>query len=86
MLARFAALKRSAAAAGLAADGPIPQAAFLGRLGVGERAACLMAANPARAGEIAAGVERLMLPTGMGGLFKAMTIRSRHLPPPAGFL
>jgi SAM-dependent MidA family methyltransferase len=45
-----------------------------------------LAANPERAGEIAAGVERLMSPTGMGGLFKAMTIRSRHLPPPAGFL
>jgi NADH dehydrogenase [ubiquinone] 1 alpha subcomplex assembly factor 7 len=83
---QFAALKRSAAAAGLAADGPIPQAAFLGRLGIGERASRLMAANPARAGEIAAGVERLMSPTGMGGLFKAMTIRSWHLPPLAGFL
>ena len=83
---QFAALKRSAAAAGLAAAGPIPQAAFLGRLGIGARAAHLMAANPERAGEIAAGVERLMSPTGMGGLFKALTIRSRQLPPPAGFL
>ena len=83
---QFAALKRAAAAAGLAAAGPIPQAAFLGRLGIGERASRLMAANPERAGEIAAGVERLMSPTGMGGLFKAMTIRSRHLPPLAGFL
>jgi len=83
---QFAALKRSAAAAGLAAAGPLPQAVLLGRLGIGERAARLMAANPERAGEIAAGVERLMSPTGMGGLFKAMAIRSRHLSPPAGFL
>jgi NADH dehydrogenase [ubiquinone] 1 alpha subcomplex assembly factor 7 len=83
---QFAALARSAAAAGLAAAGPLPQAAFLGRLGIGERAARLMAANPERAGELAAGVERLMSPTGMGGLFKAMAIRSRHLPPPAAFL
>jgi SAM-dependent MidA family methyltransferase len=82
---QFAGLARSAAAAGLAAAGPLPQAAFLGRLGIGERAARLMAANPERAGELAAGVERLMSPTGMGGLFKAMALRSPHLPPPAAF-
>jgi NADH dehydrogenase [ubiquinone] 1 alpha subcomplex assembly factor 7 len=83
---QFAALARAAAAAGLAAAGPLPQSAFLGRLGIGERASRLMAANPERAGEIAAGVERLMSPTGMGGLFKAMAIRSRYLPPPPAFL
>ena len=55
-----------ARAAGLAADGPITQAEFLGRLGIAERAARLMAANPAQAGEIEAGVQRLISPTGMG--------------------
>ena len=43
---QFARLARKARAAGLAADGPMTQAEFLGRLGVAERAARLMAANP----------------------------------------
>ena len=38
------------------------QAEFLGRLGMAERAARLMAANPAEAGAIEAGVQRLMSP------------------------
>ena len=42
----FAALAGKARAAGLAADGPITQAEFLGRLGIAERATRLMAANP----------------------------------------
>ena len=62
------------------------QAEFLGALGIAERAARLMASNPALAGEIEAGVQRLMSPTGMGGLFKVMAIRTPHLPalPPFG--
>ena len=47
---QFAALVGKARAAGLAADGPLTQAEFLGRLGIAERTARLMAANPARAG------------------------------------
>jgi SAM-dependent MidA family methyltransferase len=78
---RFAGLRSKAAAAGLAADGPIPQTEFLGRLGIVERARRLMAANPRRAGEIETAVARLMSPTGMGGLVKAMAVRSPHLPP-----
>ena len=80
---RFASLARKARAAGLAADGPTTQAEFLGRLGIAERAARLMAANPGRAGEIETGVERLLSPTGMGQLFKAMAVRSATLPPAA---
>ena len=38
--------------AGLALDGPVMQAEFLGSLGIVERASRLMAANPKRAGEI----------------------------------
>ena len=83
---RFASLARKARAAGLAADGPITQAEFLGRLGIAERAARLMAANPGRAGEIETGVERLLSPTGMGELFKAMAVRCPALPPPPPFV
>jgi SAM-dependent MidA family methyltransferase len=78
---RFASLADKARAAGLAVHGPIAQAEFLGRLGIAERAARLMAANPQRAGEIETGVQRLMSPTGMGEQFKAMAVRSRTLPP-----
>jgi SAM-dependent MidA family methyltransferase len=78
---QFAALARKARAAGLAADGPIAQAQFLGSLGIAERASRLMAANPHIAGDIEAGVQRLMSPTGMGQLFKALLVRSPSLPP-----
>jgi SAM-dependent MidA family methyltransferase len=82
---QFARLAQSARAAGLAADGPLPQGELLGRLGIAERAARLMAANPSLAGEIEAGVQRLVSPTGMGSLFKAMALRSPGLPPAPGF-
>jgi NADH dehydrogenase [ubiquinone] 1 alpha subcomplex assembly factor 7 len=83
---QFASLARKARAAGLAADGPITQAEFLGSLGIAERAARLMAANPERAGEIETGAQRLMSPTGMGELFKVMAVRSGTLPPPPPFV
>ncbi len=83
---QFARLARKARAAGLDADGPITQAQFLGALGIAERAARLMAANPDLAGSIEAAVQRLMSPTGMGQLFKAMLVRSRSLPPQFPFV
>ena len=46
----FAAFADAMQAHGLACDGPVPQAEFLGRLGIVERASRLMAANPAKAG------------------------------------
>jgi SAM-dependent MidA family methyltransferase len=82
---QFATLAKKARNAGLAVDGPLTQGEFLGRLGAGERGARLMAANPAQAGEIEAGVQRLLSPTGMGGLFKVLAVRSPALPPPAPF-
>jgi len=82
---RFGGLADKARALGLAADGPLTQAEFLGRLGIAERATVLMAANPGRAADIEAGVQRLMAPTGMGQLFKVLTVRSPTLPPPAPF-
>jgi NADH dehydrogenase [ubiquinone] 1 alpha subcomplex assembly factor 7 len=82
---QFAALAEKARAAGLAPDGPITQAEFLGRLGIVERTARLMAANPMRAAEIEAATQRLMSPGGMGQLFKAMAVRSSALPAPPPF-
>jgi SAM-dependent MidA family methyltransferase len=82
---QFAALVGKVRAAGLAADGPVTQAELLGRLGIVERTARLMAANPARAGEIEAATQRLMSPGGMGQLFKAVAARSPGLPVPPGF-
>lgn len=82
---QFAALAAKAHATGLATYGPITQAEFLGRIGIVERAQRLMAANPERAGEIETAVQRLISPAGMGGLFKAMAVGSRHLPPPPPF-
>jgi NADH dehydrogenase [ubiquinone] 1 alpha subcomplex assembly factor 7 len=83
---QFAHFAAKARGAGLAADGPIAQAQFLGALGIAERAARLMAANPDLAGSIEAGVQRLMSPTGMGQLFKAMLVRSPALPPQFPFV
>jgi SAM-dependent MidA family methyltransferase len=83
---QFARLVRKAREAGLAADGPITQAEFLGRLGIAERAARLMVANPGQAGDIEAGVQRLISPTGMGALFKMVVVRSHSLPPPPPFV
>jgi NADH dehydrogenase [ubiquinone] 1 alpha subcomplex assembly factor 7 len=82
---QFAAFAGKARAAGLEVAGPIAQAEFLGRLGIAERTARLMAANPARAAELETATQRLMSPTGMGRLFKAIAVRSPGLPPPPAF-
>lgn len=71
--------------AGLAIDGPVTQAEFLGNLGVIERTSRLMHANPARAGEIETGVARLIAPNGMGTRFKVVGVRTQGLPPLPGF-
>ncbi len=83
---QFAHLARKARAVGLAAHGPMTQAEFLGRLGIVERAARLMAANPKQASAIEAGVQRLASPTGMGGLFKVLALCSSGLPRPPPFV
>jgi len=77
----FADLAKAMRRAGLACDGPVPQAEFLGQLGAIERASRLMAANPQRAGEIEAGIARLMASAGMGSRFQAIGIRSVDLTP-----
>ena len=82
---QFSGFARKACGAGLAVAGPITQAEFLGRLGIAERTARLMAANPERAGELETATQRLMSPTGMGQLFKAIAVHSPGLPPPPAF-
>lgn len=69
----------------LAVEGPVTQAAFLGALGILERASRLMSANPARAAEIEAGVARLLAPVGMGSRFKAIGLRTPGIGPLPGF-
>lgn len=82
----FEALAAAARSAGLAVDGPVSQGEFLGRLGIVERASRLMAANPARAGDIELAVARLIAPTGMGARFKAIGLRSPALAPLPGLV
>lgn len=77
----FAAVAGGLRAGGLVTDGPVPQADFLGRLGIVERASKLMAANPAKAGEIEAGVARLIAPGGMGTRFQVIGARTPAVPP-----
>ncbi len=75
----FAAAAAAAEAGGLRVASLTTQAEWLGRLGITQRASRLMAANPARAAAIEAGVARLMAPGGMGGRFKVMGVRSPGL-------
>lgn len=81
----FTEVAQNALDAGLAVDGPTTQAEFLGRLGIIERASKLMGANPGKAGEIEAGVMRLMAPNGMGTRFKVIGIRSPNVAKLPGF-
>jgi SAM-dependent MidA family methyltransferase len=59
----------------------LTQGAFLAALGSAERAAALMAANPARAEAIAANLARLTDPDQMGEIFKALCVCSREFSP-----
>lgn len=80
----FAKSAQEASGGRLVADGPVSQGEFLGRLGAVERASRLMAMNPAHAATIEQGVARLLSPTGMGGHFLALGLRSAGLPTTAG--
>jgi NADH dehydrogenase [ubiquinone] 1 alpha subcomplex assembly factor 7 len=74
-LVDFGACARAAVQQRYVVDGPVTQTEFLGGLGAIERASRLMAANPAKAGAIEAGLARLLAPQGMGGRFKAIGLR-----------
>ncbi|MEG3619886.1 SAM-dependent methyltransferase [Magnetovibrio sp. PR-2] len=71
----FAQLTEAAAEAGADVLGPVPQGAFLERLGMGERANMLMmSATEEQVAEIDAAYKRLTGPDEMGQLFKVMAI------------
>jgi NADH dehydrogenase [ubiquinone] 1 alpha subcomplex assembly factor 7 len=82
----FAELKREASAAGLKAYGPMPQGEFLLKLGLAaRRERLLQRATPAQAEVIASGASRLVDPSQMGVLFKALALTSAGLAPPPPF-
>ena len=78
----FGALKDAATERGLIAHGPMPQGAFLFRLGLEARRdrLCETATDEQRQ-EIVAGTNRLVDPSAMGLLFKALALTSRGLAP-----
>jgi SAM-dependent MidA family methyltransferase len=85
-LVDFGAIARAAARGGAATQGPVPQGAFLGRLGLFQRAERLGAGRrPEEAAALMAGARRLAEPLQMGGLFKAMAIAASCTPPLPGF-
>ncbi len=84
-LVDFAALARAAEEAGARAFGPLPQGAWLLRLGVRARLARLVAAAPGRRAELEAGVARLVDPAAMGERFKVLALGAPGDPPPPGF-
>jgi NADH dehydrogenase [ubiquinone] 1 alpha subcomplex assembly factor 7 len=84
----FAALARTASAAGARVHGPLAQGAFLRRLGVEARAAALRAkATAAQAADIDAALARLIGSDGaaMGELFKAVAFADPKLGTLPGF-
>ncbi len=83
----FAAMARSARAAGAAVYGPIDQGDFLRDIGIDTRTQALAERSPERAQEFEQARRRLVgKDVGeMGGLFKAMVIANRNLPAPPGF-
>lgn len=82
----FAGLAAAARAAGAAVFGPVPQGAFLRRLGIAARAATLLqGATPDQARVLEASVRRLIEPAEMGTLFKALAVASPDVGTPPGF-
>ncbi|MEO5374557.1 MAG: SAM-dependent methyltransferase [Alphaproteobacteria bacterium] len=82
----FESLALAAAGAGARPDGPLAQGPWLERLGLGARAAVLMAnATPHQAADIAAAVRRLVHDEEMGGLFKVLGLAHPELPTLPGF-
>jgi SAM-dependent MidA family methyltransferase len=81
----FGAVSRAAVAEGASVTPLATQREWLNRLGIGARAAALTNANPERAPELAAAVQRLAGRDQMGELFKVIAIYSPEWPAPAGF-
>ena len=82
----FAALKDAACSRGLAVFGPMPQGAFLLKLGLESRCLRLLqTATPDQKEAIRAGAARLVDPRKMGTLFKSLALQSSRLAPPPPF-
>jgi len=82
----FQTLAGAARAAGAGVQGPVPQGAWLRRIGIETRAGVLLRkANARQAKDILAALHRLTAPDQMGALFKTMAITAPDLPPLAGF-
>ncbi len=85
-LVDFAALAEVARKAGAKAFGPVEQGPFLESLGIAHRANVLATSDPDQAGKIGLAVKRLIAPTEMGSLFKALALTSpKQDKPPPGF-
>ncbi len=82
----FQELASAARAAGAVSHGPIPQAAFCSRLGIGPRTENLLkSATIEQAVSLRAATKRLIDPAAMGTLFKALALTAPVMAPPAGF-
>jgi SAM-dependent MidA family methyltransferase len=81
----FQAVAEAARRAGAAVTPLVSQGEWLLRLGIEARAQSLARANPERAGDIDAALQRLTSPREMGRLFKVIGIHSPDWPAPAGF-
>jgi SAM-dependent MidA family methyltransferase len=80
----FEAFADAAREMGAAISPLVPQGEWLIRLGIEARAQSLSRANPERAEEIQAALERLTSPSQMGTLFKVVAIHAPDWPVPAG--
>jgi SAM-dependent MidA family methyltransferase len=81
----FAALAKTALAAGAVPHGPIPQNRFLTALGLFQRSDALAQNNPAMSETLKLSTRRLTAPEAMGTLFKAFAITPQNFPPLPGF-
>jgi len=81
----FEAVAAAARDAGAVVTPLVAQGEWLGRLGIRARAGALGKANPDKAAEIQAALERLTAPDQMGELFKVIAIHSADWPQPTGF-
>jgi SAM-dependent MidA family methyltransferase len=80
----FEQVARAARAAGAQVTALTSQGEWLVRLGIEARAQSLSRANPERAGDVQAALERLTGPGEMGALFKVIGVHSPQWPAPAG--
>jgi SAM-dependent MidA family methyltransferase len=81
----FEAVAIAARDAGAAVTPLVTQGEWLIRLGIEARAQSLSRANPERAGDVQAALERLTTRDQMGQLFKVLALHSPDWPAPAGF-